>query len=133
MSRFAGAIRQEEFTLPSGDTVLIRPLTASEASDIGIGGTQTVQLSGPQIRKAICRASRDPKFIDDENPTNGAISVYALTAEDELALLNKIMDLSYGKLIPKETAQVEPFPPRGGETPSGVRPDTPTGDGPAAS
>lgn len=125
-------IRQEEFTLPSGDTVLIRPLTASEASDIGLGeGNQ--QLSGPQIRKAICRASREPKFVDDEAPQNGAVSIYALSAQDELALLNKIMDLSYGSIVPKETAQVEPFPTGVREAPPGVRPDTPAGDGAAPS
>lgn len=114
MARFAGTIKAEEFTLPGGETVLIRPLTASEASDIGLGeGKQS--LSGTQIRRAICRAAREPRFVDDENPQNGAVSVYALSAEDELALLNKIMDLSYGKLVPKETAQVEPFPAGGGD------------------
>lgn len=132
MARFAGTIRQEEFTLPNGDTVAIRPLTASEASDIGLGDAKQ-QLSGAQIRRAICKATRDPKFVDDENPTNGAISIYALSAQDELALLNKIMDLSYGKLVPKETAQVEPFPAGGSPTLSDVRPDTPSSDGASTS
>jgi hypothetical protein len=101
VAQFAGTIRQEEFTLPSGSTVVIRPLTASEALDIGIGeGHQ--QLSGPQIRKAICRASRDPKFVDDENPQHGSISVYAIPAEDELALLNKILDVSFGAMLLSE-------------------------------
>jgi hypothetical protein len=110
---------------------VIRPLTASEASDIGLGeGNQ--QLSGPQIRKAICRASREPKFIDDENPTNGAVSVYALSAQDELALLNKIMDLSYGAIVPKETAQAEPFPAGSGAIASGVGSDASPGDEPPA-
>lgn len=126
MGRFAGTIRQEEFTLPSGETVLIRPLTASEASDLGFGEAKR-QLSGEQIRNAICRASREPKFVDDENPTNGAVSIYALSAKDELALVHKIMDLSWSK-IPGETAQAEPFPADGSRTSPSVRPDTPSSD-----
>lgn len=127
--RFAGKVRYEEFTLPSGDTVLFRPLTADEAADLGVGRNGQ-EMTGAQIRSVICRACREPKFVDTEDVTDGQVSIYALDATDEVALLKQILDRSYGKMALQEVPVPPESFPAGGRTPSSdVRPDAPPSDG----
>lgn len=125
MGRFAGKVHYEEFTLPNGETVLIRPLTASEAKDVGVGSGRDQNVTGEQMRAIIIAACKEPQFVAEMEPTNGAVSIFALTAADEIALMNRVLEISYKPFMPKEAVAEQPFPAGGVEDSPGLRPITP--------